>query len=1165
MSKSFAVAFVLISAIVSIGNAQTFQLSDPLQKADMVYEGNWAGFACGSVTLFTGSDPCHVGMYIGNSTVVQCVGLREPDAVHSVTLSAFENSGYRGTKSLRQALTSAQRDQVAAYINAKDARLSYYDALHNNQKGGYAGGCASNVASCYDGFDYFNEFDCVGLTEKAYEKAGFDPTPNTNPGNGCTWEGYFYMFPNDQFFSCNVTYPGTALSDHSNVSGTIKQGYWSFFYLTVPSGAPFLDVSTTSSTDVDLYVRRLSYPTLSSYDCRPALLSGNENCHLTNPLSGLWAVAVYNASGSTASFSLQTSYSAVVPTVTINSASTSPQSTPSTSTFSIQYGVTASASTTVMLGASLRLHGTTAWIINDSPHDIPVNLSAGSSSVSRQFSVSAAQGLYDLLVAVWRDQNGNGIIDGADQQLSAFTLLSAETLTSGPTQCAYSINSTSAAGLGGGGSGSVQVTGSPSGCTGSWSASPASTGGWLTLSGTTSQSGAGNWSVGYSYPANPSTSSSRTGTVSFSGSFPSGGTFTLTQSPSSVGACSYSLNPSSAPGSGEGGSGSVQVTGSPSGCTGSWSALPVSNGGWLTLGGTTSQSGAGNWSVGYSYPANPSTSSSRTGTVSFSGSFPSGGTFTLTQSPATAGACTYSIAPTSAPGSGLGGIGSVQVTGSPSGCSGSWSAVASSNGNWLTLTGTTGGSGANTWQVPYSFGANPSTTSTRAGAISFSFGSTFTLTQDAAVGNNLPNLTPYQPAGWSNKIVISTVTGTHADATSFGPSDSLYIDWAVINSGLASTTAQFYSQLLVDGVVVGSWYTDPPLNPGGYGYVEDFPLGSLSAGAHTISVQTNTTGSVVEFDYTDNQFSRTIVVGGGGGGAHINNNLGDFNGDHKADVLWRIDLNGLNAMWLMNGTTKAVGQYLESAGSQWIVAGIGDFDGDGRADVLWRNPVTGENAMWLMNGTTKVLGTYIEPAGPQWVVAGVGDFNGDGKADILWRNPANGDNAMWLMNGPTKAVGVVIESAGPNWSVVGVGDFNGDGKADILWRDDAAGNDAMWLMNGPTKAVGAWIEGAPPRWRVVGVGDFNFDGRADILWRDPVTGENAMWLMNGTTKTLGTYLESAGPQWSVAGVGDLDGDGRADILWRDTSGLDAIWLMNGTTKTVGAYTEAAPLPWRVVP
>ena len=32
--------------------------------------------------------------------------------------------------------------------------------------------------------------------------------------------------------------------------------------------------------------------------------------------------------------------------------------------------------------------------------------------------------------------------------------------------------------------------------------------------------------------------------------------------------------------------------------------------------------------------------------------------------------------------------------------------------------------------------------------------------------------------------------------------------------------------------------------------------------------------------------------------------------------------------------------------------GVGDFDGDGKADVIWRNMSTGQNIGWLMNGLT---------------------------------------------------------------------------------------------------------------------------------------------------------------------------------------------------------------------
>ena len=65
---------------------------------------------------------------------------------------------------------------------------------------------------------------------------------------------------------------------------------------------------------------------------------------------------------------------------------------------------------------------------------------------------------------------------------------------------------------------------------------------------------------------------------------------------------------------------------------------------------------------------------------------------------------------------------------------------------------------------------------------------------------SLPNLAPYQPAGWSDKIVVATTTGTTTDSPSFSTTDSLYLDWAVVNNGDAGTGSSFYTALYVDGV-----------------------------------------------------------------------------------------------------------------------------------------------------------------------------------------------------------------------------------------------------------------------------------------------------------------------------------------------------------------------------
>jgi hypothetical protein len=280
----------------------------------------------------------------------------------------------------------------------------------------------------------------------------------------------------------------------------------------------------------------------------------------------------------------------------------------------------------------------------------------------------------------------------------------------------------------------------------------------------------------------------------------------------------------------------------------------------------------------------------------------------------------------------------------------------------------------------------------------------------------------------------------------------------------------------------------------------------------------------------------------------------DFNGDTRADILWR-HTSGTLAGWLVNGTAVVGSGLLGSIAPAWSIAAITDFDANGKVDVLWRHS-SGSLALWFMNGLAVASSAFVGSVPLDWAVAGVGDFNADGSPDILWRH-SSGTLALWLMNGPAVISSAVLGSVGADWTIARLADFNGDGKVDILWRH-SSGALALWLMNGPTIVSSASVASVGADWTIAGSGDFNGNGTTDLLWRHS-SGALFIWFMNGATIAATAALGSVPADWVVHGVRDFNGDGKADILWRQTStGSVAAWLMNGAavlgTGTVGSAT-----------
>jgi len=90
---------------------------------------------------------------------------------------------------------------------------------------------------------------------------------------------------------------GVTLTE-ANIS--IARRSWKHYTVTVPAGMTSLTVNTSGgSGDADLYVKRGSQPTTTSYDCRPYNTGNTESCGFTNPQAATWYISIYGYSAVT--------------------------------------------------------------------------------------------------------------------------------------------------------------------------------------------------------------------------------------------------------------------------------------------------------------------------------------------------------------------------------------------------------------------------------------------------------------------------------------------------------------------------------------------------------------------------------------------------------------------------------------------------------------------------------------------------------------------------------------------------------------------------------------------------------------------------------------------------------------------------------------------------
>jgi subtilisin-like proprotein convertase family protein len=190
-----------------------------------------------------------------------------------------------------------------------------------------------------------------------------------------------------------------------------------------------------------------------------------------------------------------------------------------------------------------------------------------------------------------------------------------------------------------------------------------------------------------------------------------------------------------------------------------------------------------------------------------------------------------------------------------------------------------------------------------------------------------------------------------------------------------------------------------------------------------ITSRTRETGQWFTAISTGNSFSTSLWDQWNPGITWVDVKVGDFNGDGQDDIIGR-NLN-TGDWWASMATGTPATSFTKTLwttwnpGLTWVDVQVGDFNGDGKADLTGRVLQSGRWYTAISNGNTAsgpALWATWNP-GFTWQNVVVGDFNGDGKADI-----AGMENNVWWtglsMNNNSFATGLWDMWPAANWKDV---------------------------------------------------------------------------------------------------------------------------------------------------